>query len=139
MADAHTICARFCSLIVLGSAYLLLGFLYQRYVAGAKGLEQIPNYDFWRDCGSLQAVSHDSLLITYLRASLLMTWVPHRTRVIKINNQLIFLTMIFIDFSGRAFLFCSRLFFCFVLYAFDYFKSQREIISLIEGKGVHPP
>lgn len=42
-------------LIVLGSAYLLLGFLYQRYVAGAKGLEQIPNYDFWRNCGSLQA------------------------------------------------------------------------------------
>lgn len=37
---------------------MLLGFLYQRYVAGAKGLEQIPNYDFWRDFGSLQAVSH---------------------------------------------------------------------------------
>lgn len=42
-------------LIVVGTVYLLLGFLYQRYIAGAKGLEQIPNYDFWRDFGSLQA------------------------------------------------------------------------------------
>lgn len=42
-------------LLVVGSVYLMLGFLYQRYMAGAKGLEQIPNYDFWRDCGSLQA------------------------------------------------------------------------------------
>lgn len=42
-------------LLVVGSVYLMLGFLYQRYMAGAKGLEQIPNYDFWKDCGSLQA------------------------------------------------------------------------------------
>ncbi|KAH6933152.1 hypothetical protein HPB50_012503 [Hyalomma asiaticum] len=35
--------------------YLLLGFLYKRIVVGAKGLEQIPNYSFWKDCGNLQA------------------------------------------------------------------------------------
>ncbi|XP_068700448.1 cation-dependent mannose-6-phosphate receptor-like [Montipora foliosa] len=42
-------------LLVVGLVYLILGFLYQRFMAGAKGLEQIPNYDFWKDCGSLQA------------------------------------------------------------------------------------
>ena len=46
-----------CRLLVVGLVYLILGFLYQRFMAGAKGLEQIPNYDFWKDCGSLQAVS----------------------------------------------------------------------------------
>lgn len=35
--------------------YLILGFLYQRLVIGAQGLEQIPNYAFWREFGSLQA------------------------------------------------------------------------------------
>lgn len=35
--------------------YLLLGFLYQRIVVGGKGLEQIPNYSFWRSFGNLQA------------------------------------------------------------------------------------
>ncbi|CAN7987132.1 unnamed protein product [Ixodes hexagonus] len=46
----------FCILFftVLGS-YLLLGFMYKRIVMGAKGLEQIPNYSFWKDFGSLQA------------------------------------------------------------------------------------
>ena len=46
-----------CRLIVTGSVYLLLGFLYQRFVVGAKGLEQIPNFTFWMNFGSLQAVS----------------------------------------------------------------------------------
>lgn len=42
-------------LIVVGSIYITLGFLYQRFMVGAKGMEQIPHYSFWRDCGSLQA------------------------------------------------------------------------------------
>lgn len=46
-----------CRLIVVGSVYLILGFLYQRFAVGAQGLEQIPNYGFWKDFGSLQAVS----------------------------------------------------------------------------------
>lgn len=35
--------------------YLVLGVLYKRVVVGAKGLEQIPNYSFWKEFGSLQA------------------------------------------------------------------------------------
>lgn len=46
-----------CRLLVTGSVYLTLGFLYQRYIVGAQGLEQIPNYTFWSNFGSLQAVS----------------------------------------------------------------------------------
>ncbi|GFS30430.1 cation-dependent mannose-6-phosphate receptor, partial [Trichonephila inaurata madagascariensis] len=37
------------------SVYLICGFLYKRIVIGAKGMEQIPNYTFWRDFGNLQA------------------------------------------------------------------------------------
>jgi cation-dependent mannose-6-phosphate receptor len=46
------------TLIVLFSvvvAYLLFGFLYQRFVVGAKGMEQIPNFTFWRKVGNLSA------------------------------------------------------------------------------------
>ncbi|CAH1774555.1 unnamed protein product [Owenia fusiformis] len=35
--------------------YLIGGFLYQRFVIGAKGFEQIPNYEFWQDFGNLQS------------------------------------------------------------------------------------
>ena len=42
--------------MVVAGVYLVGGFIYQRFVAGAKGLEQIPNYGFWRDFGNLQAV-----------------------------------------------------------------------------------
>ncbi|KAK6177507.1 hypothetical protein SNE40_015597 [Patella caerulea] len=42
----------FASVIAL---YLFLGFLYQRFVLQAKGMEQIPNYSFWQDFGNLQA------------------------------------------------------------------------------------
>lgn len=41
----------FCLLIV----YLIGGFLYQRLVVGAKGLEQFPNYAFWVEVGNLTA------------------------------------------------------------------------------------
>ncbi|XP_067658543.1 cation-dependent mannose-6-phosphate receptor-like [Haliotis asinina] len=37
------------------AVYLFFGFLYQRFVLGAKGMEQIPNYSFWVDFGNLQA------------------------------------------------------------------------------------
>ncbi|KAG8190921.1 hypothetical protein JTE90_014401 [Oedothorax gibbosus] len=46
----------FCILFFTGvSVYLLCGFLYKRIVIGAKGMEQIPNYTFWREFGNLQA------------------------------------------------------------------------------------
>ncbi|XP_054714717.1 cation-dependent mannose-6-phosphate receptor-like [Uloborus diversus] len=35
--------------------YLVIGVLYKRIVLGAKGMEQIPNYCFWKDFGNLQA------------------------------------------------------------------------------------
>lgn len=37
--------------------YLIIGFLYQRLVVGAKGVEQFPNYGFWSEIGNLSAVS----------------------------------------------------------------------------------
>lgn len=42
-------------LLVLASVYLIVGFLYQRYVVGAKGWEQIPNFSFWRKVGNASA------------------------------------------------------------------------------------
>lgn len=35
--------------------YLIGGVLYMRLIQKAKGLNQIPNYNFWRDFGALQA------------------------------------------------------------------------------------
>ncbi|KAL3861944.1 hypothetical protein ACJMK2_007953 [Sinanodonta woodiana] len=35
--------------------YLILGFSYNRFVLHARGLEQIPNYSFWKDFGNLQS------------------------------------------------------------------------------------
>lgn len=42
-------------IISLFAAYLLFGLLYQRFVRGAKGVEQMPNYAFWRSFGNLAA------------------------------------------------------------------------------------
>lgn len=45
-------------LIVFGSVaavYLVVGALYRRLILRAKGIEQIPNYEFWKDFGNLQA------------------------------------------------------------------------------------
>jgi cation-dependent mannose-6-phosphate receptor len=44
--------------IVFGSivcVYLLIGIAYKRIVMRSKGLQQIPNYEFWKDFGHLQA------------------------------------------------------------------------------------
>lgn len=38
------------------SVYILGGFLYQRLVVGAKGVEQFPNFAFWSEIGNLSAV-----------------------------------------------------------------------------------
>ncbi|XP_017328863.1 cation-dependent mannose-6-phosphate receptor [Ictalurus punctatus] len=37
------------------SVYLISGFLYQRLIVGAKGVEQFPNYGFWTEIGNLSA------------------------------------------------------------------------------------
>ncbi|XP_072033863.1 cation-dependent mannose-6-phosphate receptor-like isoform X2 [Amphiura filiformis] len=36
-------------------AYIFFGFVYNRFILGAKGLEQFPNVAFWRDLGNLEA------------------------------------------------------------------------------------
>lgn len=45
---------RFASLVAV---YIIGGFLYQRLVVGAKGMEQFPHLAFWQDLGNLVAVS----------------------------------------------------------------------------------
>ncbi|KAM6095002.1 cation-dependent mannose-6-phosphate receptor isoform 4-T6 [Chlamydotis macqueenii] len=42
----------FASLIAV---YIIGGFLYQRLVMGAKGMEQFPHFTFWQDLGNLVA------------------------------------------------------------------------------------
>ncbi|XP_047217904.1 cation-dependent mannose-6-phosphate receptor [Girardinichthys multiradiatus] len=39
----------------LVAVYLFGGFLYQRLIVGAKGIEQFPNYAFWVEVGNLTA------------------------------------------------------------------------------------
>ncbi|KAG7263288.1 hypothetical protein CRUP_037812 [Coryphaenoides rupestris] len=41
--------------ICLVAVYLIGGFLYQRLVVGAKGVNQFPNYAFWVEFGNLTA------------------------------------------------------------------------------------
>ncbi|TNN81129.1 Cation-dependent mannose-6-phosphate receptor [Liparis tanakae] len=41
----------FCLLAI----YLIGGFLYQRLIVGAKGMEQFPNYAFWVEVGNMSA------------------------------------------------------------------------------------
>ncbi|KAG7475980.1 cation-dependent mannose-6-phosphate receptor [Solea senegalensis] len=41
--------------ICLLAVYLIGGFLYQRLIVGAKGMEQFPNYNFWVEVGNLSA------------------------------------------------------------------------------------
>lgn len=47
------------------SVYLISGFLYQRLIVGAKGVEQFPNYGFWTEIGNLSAVSLSSFFFFF--------------------------------------------------------------------------
>ncbi|NWX90084.1 MPRD protein, partial [Nothoprocta ornata] len=42
-------------LVSLIAVYIIGGFLYQRLVVGAKGMEQFPHFAFWQDLGNLMA------------------------------------------------------------------------------------
>ncbi|XP_048882271.1 cation-dependent mannose-6-phosphate receptor [Brienomyrus brachyistius] len=64
--DSSAVCPPVSSKLSLGSilliigftclaVYLIGGFLYQRLVVGAKGMEQFPNYSFWQEIGNLTA------------------------------------------------------------------------------------
>lgn len=54
--------------LCLVAVYLIGGFLYQRLIVGAKGMEQFPNYLFWVDVGNLSAVSLTSQYTVSLKA-----------------------------------------------------------------------
>ncbi|XP_075965329.1 cation-dependent mannose-6-phosphate receptor [Anarhichas minor] len=41
--------------LCLLAVYLIGGFLYQRLIVGAKGMEQFPNYAFWVEVGNMTA------------------------------------------------------------------------------------
>lgn len=51
----------------LVAVYLIGGFLYQRLIVGAKGMDQIPNYAFWVEVGNLTAVSLIHFIQTLLK------------------------------------------------------------------------
>ena len=48
---------RFASLVGLWVAAMIVGVLYKRFLLGAKGWEQVPFIDWYREFGNLQAVS----------------------------------------------------------------------------------
>lgn len=48
-------------LLSVAAAYLLLGMTYKRCVHGEKGISQVPNINFWKTCGALQADGCDFL------------------------------------------------------------------------------
>ncbi|XP_013783625.1 cation-dependent mannose-6-phosphate receptor-like isoform X2 [Limulus polyphemus] len=52
LSSGSIFCIIFFTLIGI---YFSVGFLYKRLVIGAKGIEQVPNYSFWKDFGNLQA------------------------------------------------------------------------------------
>ncbi len=41
---------------------MAIGFLYKRFVVGAKGWEQVPLLEFYQEFGNLEAVSNGCLL-----------------------------------------------------------------------------
>ncbi|XP_051470196.1 cation-dependent mannose-6-phosphate receptor isoform X2 [Apus apus] len=43
------------------AVYIIGGFLYQRLVVGAKGMEQFPHFSFWQDLGNLVAAINTEL------------------------------------------------------------------------------
>ncbi|XP_008293982.1 cation-dependent mannose-6-phosphate receptor [Stegastes partitus] len=64
--DASAVCPAIESKLSTGSiiliiavcvlaVYLIGGFLYQRLIVGAKGMEQFPNYAFWVEVGNMTA------------------------------------------------------------------------------------
>lgn len=53
----------------LAAAYLLFGFLYQRFIVGAKGWDQIPNFPFWKKVGNASADGCDFVCRREERAS----------------------------------------------------------------------
>ncbi|NXH13191.1 MPRD protein, partial [Bucco capensis] len=53
----------------LTAVYIIGGFLYQRLVVGAKGMEQFPHFAFWQDLGNLVADGCDLVCRSKPRAA----------------------------------------------------------------------
>ena len=49
---------RFAVLLGIWLIAMIGGFLYLRFVVGAKGYEQIPFYSYYQEFGNLEAVSY---------------------------------------------------------------------------------
>lgn len=48
--------AIFCIIFIgIAATYLVFGIIYKRFILGAKGFEQIPNFSFWRKIGNASA------------------------------------------------------------------------------------
>lgn len=54
---------------VIIAVYIIGGFLYQRFVVGAKGIEQFPNITFWQEFGNLVADGCDFVCRSRPRSS----------------------------------------------------------------------
>ncbi|XP_072279938.1 cation-dependent mannose-6-phosphate receptor [Pyxicephalus adspersus] len=54
---------------VLLAVYIIGGFIYQRFVVGAKGIEQFPNITFWQEFGNLVADGCDFVCRSRPRSS----------------------------------------------------------------------
>ncbi|XP_073541289.1 cation-dependent mannose-6-phosphate receptor [Phyllobates terribilis] len=54
---------------VLIAIYIIGGFLYQRFVVGAKGMEQFPNITLWKELGNLVADGCDFVCRSQPRSS----------------------------------------------------------------------
>ncbi|CAI9601426.1 unnamed protein product [Staurois parvus] len=54
---------------VLVAVYIIGGFLYKRFVVGAKGIEQFPNITFWQEFGNLVADGCDFVCRSRPRSS----------------------------------------------------------------------
>lgn len=54
---------------VLLALYIIGGFLYKRFVVGAKGIEQFPNITFWQEFGNLVADGCDFVCRSRPRSS----------------------------------------------------------------------
>ncbi|XP_068111362.1 cation-dependent mannose-6-phosphate receptor [Hyperolius riggenbachi] len=54
---------------VLLALYIIGGFVYQRFVVGAKGIEQFPNITFWQELGNLVADGCDFVCRSRARSS----------------------------------------------------------------------
>ena len=60
LCPPYSVILRFACLVVVWAVAMLIGFLYKRFVAGAKGWEQVPLINFYRSFGNLEAVSIDN-------------------------------------------------------------------------------